>query len=102
MLDIGSIFLYILAQVVANSDRSMDVFPPDIRPGWLHEAVDTREAARITGRPVSTLETMRVRGGGPPFLKHGRCVRYRRGDLFDWLQAGLCTSTSGSGMPKQE
>ena len=34
-------------------------------PGWLDEAVPTAEASRITGEPVPTLETKRVRGGGP-------------------------------------
>lgn len=65
-------------------------------PGWLDEAVDTTEASRITGRPVTTLETLRVRGGGPMFIQHGRKVTYRRRDLFDWMAAGLRTSTSGA------
>ncbi len=34
-------------------------------PGWLDEAVLTAEASRITHEPVATLETKRVRGGGP-------------------------------------
>ena len=41
-------------------------------PGWLDEAVLTAEARQITGEPVPTLETKRVRGGGPVFLKLGR------------------------------
>jgi hypothetical protein len=64
------------------------------RPGWLDEAVDTQEAARITGRPASTLETLRVRGGGPAFIQHARKVTYRRRDLLEWLAAGTRTSTA--------
>jgi hypothetical protein len=66
-------------------------------PGWLDEAIDTIEASRITGRPVSTLETLRVRGGGPLFIQQpgSRAVRYRRRDLFAWTAAGLRTSTAG-------
>lgn len=56
-------------------------------PGWLEAAVDTREASRILSIPVSTLITMRCRGGGPRFYrpKGTRLIRYRRCDLFDWL-----------------
>ncbi len=66
-------------------------------PGWLDEAVDTREASRITGTPVASLETMRVRGGGPVFLKLGASVRYTRRACFEHLAARRRTSTSDSG-----
>lgn len=67
-------------------------------PGWLDEAVTTLDAAQITGRPIASLETLRVRGGGPPFVQHrpGGKVTYRRRDLFEWMAAGLRTSTSQS------
>jgi hypothetical protein len=66
-------------------------------PGWLDEAIDTLETSRITSRPVTTLETLRVRGGGPPFLQQdgGRAVRYRRRDVFDWMARAVRTSTAG-------
>jgi hypothetical protein len=60
----------------------------------LDEAVDTAEASRITGTPVTTLETLRSRGGGPEFIKRGRTVRYLRRDLLAWLQAHRIASTS--------
>ena len=66
-------------------------------PGWLDEAVDTAEASRITGTPVATLETMRVRGGGPVFVKRGKSVKYLRRSCFEWLNAGQRTSTSDPG-----
>ncbi len=65
-------------------------------PGWLDEAVDTQEASRITDTPAPSLETMRVRGGGPVFSKRGKKVDYIRRDLFDWLTAGRRTSTSAT------
>src|SRR5258708_39020029 len=67
-------------------------------PGWLDEAIDTEGASRITGRPISTLETLRVRGGGPRFVQQpaSRAVRYRRRDLFEWLAAGVRSTTSGA------
>ena len=40
-----------------------------------------------------------VTGGGPPYLKIGRRVAYREGDLFKWAKsrARLVDSTSDSG-----
>ena len=66
-------------------------------PGWLDEAVDTAEASRITGRPVATLETMRVRGGGPEFIKRGKTVRYTRRACFEWNRTGRRANTSAPG-----
>jgi hypothetical protein len=65
-------------------------------PGWLDEAVSTDEASRITNTPPSSLETMRVRGGGPVFSKRRKKVDYIRRDLFEWLAAGRRTSTSAA------
>ncbi len=66
-------------------------------PGWLDEAVPTAEASRITNEPVPTLETKRVRGGGPVFLKLGKSVRYTRRACFEYLAARRRTSTSDPG-----
>ncbi len=32
-----------------------------------------------------TLQAWRQRGGGPPFIKIGRLVRYRASDMVSWL-----------------
>ncbi len=66
-------------------------------PGYLDEAVSTAEASRITDEPIPTLETKRVRGGGPVFLKLGKSVRYTRRACFEYLAARRRTSTSDSG-----
>lgn len=42
------------------------------------------------------LELAAVRGGGPPFLKIGRSVRYRRGDVRKWLEEHRIESTSAT------
>lgn len=63
-------------------------------PGWLDEAVEPHEAGIIVCRSVKALGILRVRGGGPPFLKCGRTVRYIRRDLFEWLKAHRVNSTS--------
>lgn len=40
------------------------------------------------------LEVSAVRGDGPPFVKIGRSVRYRVGDLRTWIEAHRVNSTS--------
>ena len=46
----------------------------------------TKIAARIIGLGHRTLEQWRHLGKGPPYLKVGRQVRYRRYDIDVWLQ----------------
>jgi len=47
----------------------------------LPEYLDTKEAAALLGVGVKGLESMRARGKGPPFVRVGPRVRYRRSDL---------------------
>jgi len=63
--------------------------------------LDQREAAKILGVSVRTLERHRVTGTGPRFCRLGRLVRYREGDLADWVNDSLRTSTS-EGSPASE
>ncbi len=62
-------------------------------PGWLDELVDTHGASRIVGEAVKTLETKRVRGGGPEYVKHGKLARYTRRACFVYAAAGRRRST---------
>ncbi len=57
-------------------------------------ALSTLAAAEYLGLSPATLETLRCRGGGPPFVKLGRRVVYRREDLEAWLAEGRRSSTS--------
>ena len=66
-------------------------------PGWLDEAIDTKEASRITGVAEASLMTQRVRGGGPVFFKLGQKVIYTRRTCFEHLAARRRTSTSDTG-----
>jgi helix-turn-helix protein len=36
---------------------------------------------------VRTLQTWRSQGSGPAFVRAGRAIRYRRGDLLGWVAA---------------
>lgn len=58
------------------------------------EILDTRGAAQLLLCSVQTLESQRLKGGGPPYSKIGRLVRYRRAALVDYLKAHEVISTS--------
>jgi len=51
------------------------------------------EAAALASLSVRTLQTWRVRGGGPQFAKLGGSVRYRRADIDAWINARLARTT---------
>jgi hypothetical protein len=51
--------------------------------------VNPKEAARIIGVAEQTLANLRCMGLGPVYYKpHGRMVRYKVQDLFDYMNAG--------------
>jgi len=59
----------------------------------------TSEAAFLLGLSHRTLEALRLRGGGPPFVKvTSRAVRYRRCDIDAFIVARRRTSTSDPGL----
>jgi len=44
------------------------------------------QAAEILLMSVRTLQSWRCKEHGPPFLKIGRNIRYRYGDILEWLR----------------
>lgn len=56
--------------------------------------IDAAAAAAFTGLAVATLAKLRCVGGGPAYLKLGRKVLYRRGDLADWLNSRRVANTA--------
>jgi excisionase family DNA binding protein len=52
------------------------------------------EAAEYLRSGVSTLNKLRVYGGGPPFVKINSSVRYRRVDLDRFIEKRLQKSTA--------
>jgi predicted DNA-binding transcriptional regulator AlpA len=46
-----------------------------------------KEAARILGLAVSTLQQRRFQGRQPNYLKIGRAVRYRLSDLQEFMDS---------------
>ncbi len=58
------------------------------------DRLNNEEAAQYLGLKAATLNKWRVYGEGPPFIKVGRLVRYRRTDLDAYLSRRLVQSTS--------
>lgn len=64
--------------------------------------LDASAAARLTGIAVATLAKMRCVGGSAPYVKAGRKVLYKRGDLLEWLAARRIRNTAeGFGLPRR-
>ena len=59
-------------------------------PGWL----DTHSAAAYLSVTRKQLEHWRSAGGGPPFVRIGRHVRYGRAALDAWMDARSVANTA--------
>lgn len=79
-----------------NEGRGGAGLSPEKRPGD-DVLLKEEEVARFQGRLVRTLQNQRVLGGGIPFLKLGRSVRYRLSDVIAWEGARRVMSTSEGG-----
>ena len=65
---------------------SSDIAPPEMPESKKARQLRTVEdAARYLQVSKSALYEMRYRGEGPPALKTGNRLRYRAGDIEDWL-----------------
>jgi len=60
----------------------------------LKQMLSTPEAASYLGLGKSTLDKLRLRGGGPKFITLGRRVVYDAADLQAWVESRKRTSTS--------
>jgi excisionase family DNA binding protein len=67
---------------------------PEPAIGAFADMLDRQPAADYLGLSVPTLDRKRVNGDGPPYVKIGSRVRYRRADLDAWLSQRIVTSTS--------
>jgi excisionase family DNA binding protein len=54
----------------------------------------TEQAAKILDVTKSTLESWRCRGGGPPFVRYGRAIRYREEDIERFIESKVRQNTS--------
>jgi hypothetical protein len=65
-----------LARLCADAGFDLSEMPPIVTPEQL---------APILGQTVGALANDRYRGIGPPFVKHGRRIRYLRSDVARYL-----------------
>ena len=63
----------------------------------LRRMLQVDEAAKVAGVSVSTLNKLRLTGGGPMFAKIGKRVVYDPSDLGTWLDSRKRSSTSDAG-----
>ena len=58
------------------------------------DLINEGEAARMRSQSVRTLQMERVQGSGCPYVKLGRSVRYRRGDVLAYINSRVVSSTT--------
>lgn len=62
------------------------------------QLLSTEELERYTGLSKRFWEARRISGDGPPYISISkRAVRYRWGDVWDWLQKRRRNNTSDRG-----
>lgn len=79
-----------VGEITKNAVNDNNELPFGLKP-----ALNTKQAASYLGLAKITLDTMRCRGGGPPFVRISRrAVRYRIPDLDEWMADRLVANTS--------
>lgn len=64
--------------------------------------LNTEAVAQLTGLASVTLRRWRISGEGPRFVRLGRAVRYRPGDIAQFVEERACRSTSEADVMAQE
>jgi excisionase family DNA binding protein len=59
----------------------------------LDHFLDEKQLAKLLGVSIRTLQNRRVAGGGIPFIKIGKAVRYNPKDVAEYLEQHRLTST---------
>lgn len=77
-----------LSPVLKNS------VPVDLDSLPSSKLIDETMLAEWLGESVSSLQKWRVSGSGPKFVKNPKSVRYRVGDVRDWIAHNTVQSTS--------
>jgi Helix-turn-helix domain len=63
--------------------------PNQAAPSLGDDLLTEGEAARLRRQSKRTLQAERLRGGGCPYVKLGRSVRYRKSDVLAFIEANL-------------
>lgn len=70
------------------------ILPYPTKTDLAMQLLDERQAAHLLGCSVHKLQKDRRKGSPIPFLKIGRCVRYRKEDLEAYIISRTFISTS--------
>ena len=68
--------------------------PPTIKDRNMQPLLTQRQAAALLCLSERTLERFRVSGIGPKFVRMGKSIRYRLGDVEAWIERRTVGSTS--------
>jgi predicted DNA-binding transcriptional regulator AlpA len=63
------------------------------RPAETDDLLTIDEVMTLTRMGRAALAQRRYRRAGPPFIKRGNIIRYRRTEIEKWLIAGEVTTT---------
>ena len=63
--------------------------------------ITEKRLAEKSGYSARTLQKWRVKGGGPPYFKRGRSVRYDEDEALAFLHAIRATSTADADRQRQ-
>lgn len=75
--------------------------PESTSVGLLNDWMPRRELAEIIGVSPDTLKRWETRRIGPPCIRIGRKVLYRRGAVRDWLLDQESRKTAGRGRARK-
>ncbi len=59
--------------------------------------LNEKQAAKVLTVGTRVLQSWRVRGFGPTFLKLGRLIRYKQSAIDSWIEGQVRQSTSDKG-----
>ena len=60
-----------------------------------NDLLTEKQVAEKTGLSIKTLQAWRWYGKGPKYVKLGKSVRYKVGDVLDWIEERKRTCTRG-------
>lgn len=67
-----------------------------------HPLLTPKQAAKYLGFSEGWMAKMRMRGGGPKYIRLGRKCRYTRTDLDAWIHAHRVSHTSEESQAQRE
>lgn len=73
------------AELLAEHEVTMDELAANSE-GQPFEMWNEDKLSEVIDVPVPTIRSWRSRGGGPPFIKIGRKVKYRPTSVWKWLE----------------